>query len=134
MLIHIQSADPPAAGNVEVVQALIAAGADLEASSEAGTALVWAAGSGTAPVVAALLDAGASPAATAEGNISGVFMAAASGEHPPRRHNDLQHWFLRVTGLRLCASPAATAEGNVSGVFMAAASGEHLRQHNDLQN
>ncbi len=63
-----------------VVEALIAAGADLEAPSDAGTPLLWAAGSGAADVVAALLAAGAAPDALAEGHVSAVFMATASGD------------------------------------------------------
>ena len=63
-----------------MVEALIAAGADLEAPSVAGTALLWAAGSGAANVVAALLAAGAAPDALAEGHVSAVFMATASGD------------------------------------------------------
>lgn len=61
------------------MEALIQAGADLEVASDAGTPLLWAAGSGALDVVKALLVAGASPAAVADGNVSAVFMAAASG-------------------------------------------------------
>ncbi len=63
-----------------MVEALVAAGADLEAPSDAGTPLLWAAGSGAADVVAALLAAGAAPDALAEGHVSAVFMATASGD------------------------------------------------------
>ena len=62
-----------------MVEALVAAGADLEAPSDAGTPLLWAAGSGAADAVGALLRAGAAPNAVAEGHVSAVFMATASG-------------------------------------------------------
>ena len=68
------------AGNAAVIETLISAGAALEAQTDAGTPLLWAAGSGAVAAVAALLAAGAVPDACAEGNISAVFMAAASGE------------------------------------------------------
>jgi len=51
----------------------------LEAPTDAGTPLLWAAGSGAEAAVAALLAAGASPDAFAEGHVSAVFMATASG-------------------------------------------------------
>lgn len=68
-----------ATGNAAVVEALVEGGADVEAGSDAGPPLLWAAGSGSPATVAALLAAGASPAATAPGNVSAAFMAAASG-------------------------------------------------------
>ena len=62
-----------------MIEALIAAGAELEAPSDAGTPLLWAAGSGAADAVAALLQAGAGPNAVTEGHVSAVCMATASG-------------------------------------------------------
>lgn len=53
--------------------------ADLEAPSESGTPLLWAAGSGSCPVVTQLLDAGADPNAQTPEGVSAMLMAAAAG-------------------------------------------------------
>lgn len=71
------------------------AGAALEAPTDAGTPLLWAAGSGGTDAVAALLAAGASPEARAEGDVSAVFMATASGgtlSPEPRVHGLSLRW------------------------------------------
>ena len=68
------------AGSVAVVTALLEAGADLEAQSETGMPLHWAAGSSRLENLEALLAAGAEPnAKTAEG-VTATLMAAAIGE------------------------------------------------------
>lgn len=67
------------AGNAAVINALVGAGAHLEALTDVGTPLLWAAGSGSVDAVAALLAAGASPSARADGDVTAVFMATASG-------------------------------------------------------
>lgn len=66
------------------MEALLGAGADVEAASEAGPPLLWAAGSSAAgaAVVRALLAAGADVNARAAGGITALFMAAASGVLP----------------------------------------------------
>ena len=73
-------------GDVATVEALLGAGAPVEAASPAGTPLLWAAGSGNADAVRCLLDAGAEARAAApDGGMSGRPMRR--GSHccaPPR--------------------------------------------------
>jgi len=66
-----------------IVEALLDAGANLEAPSETGTPLLWAAGSGSQEVVGQLLAAGADPNARAADGVTAMLMAAASGPPPP---------------------------------------------------
>lgn len=52
----------------------------MEAPSESGTPLLWAAASGSAEVVAQLLHAGAYPDAQNADGVTSTLMAAAAGE------------------------------------------------------
>lgn len=78
---HIMTGNGCFAGNVEVVDALTAAGAALDATSPAGTPLLWAAGSGQAGTVRALLGKGCQRDAVTEDGVGAALMAAAMGEH-----------------------------------------------------
>ena len=60
---------------------LLENGAAVEAPSESGTALLWAAGSGSVEVVTQLLNAGANPDAQTSDGVSAALMAAAAGMH-----------------------------------------------------
>lgn len=74
--------DAAEAGDVERTKALIASGADLEATTRIGayTPLHLAAAAGRAGTVQALLDAGANPHATTEtGEVVALHFAAAAG-------------------------------------------------------
>ena len=58
---------------------LLEKGANVEAPSESGTALLWAAGSGSVDIVAQLLEKGADPDAQTLDGVSASLMAAAAG-------------------------------------------------------
>ena len=62
------------------MDALLSAGAALEAPSPAGTPLLWAAGSGQADTMQALLEHGCQRDAVTEDDVGAALMAAAMGE------------------------------------------------------
>jgi ankyrin repeat protein len=65
--------------DVAVVKRLLAAGADAEAATDAGTALHWAAGEGAAAALRALLEKGADANATNAQGLTPLILAAAHG-------------------------------------------------------
>ena len=69
-------------GNQKIVALLLEKGADVDAPSESGTALLWAAGSSSVEAVAQLLSAGANPDAQTPDGVTATLMAAAAGENP----------------------------------------------------
>lgn len=64
---------------MQVVEWLLENGSSVDSQSQAGTPLLWAAGSGQAAIVKALLRAGADPNAAAADGTSAVLLAAAAG-------------------------------------------------------
>lgn len=71
-----------------MIEALLEAGANVDAPSEAGTPLLWACGSGHTKAVRALLAAGADPNARSADGVGAMLMAAAAGKTPaPRLSN-----------------------------------------------
>ncbi len=71
------------AGNRAIVDALVTAGAALEAPSSAGTPMLWAAGSGQAETVEALLAHGCQRNVVTEDGVGAALMAAAMGKSLP---------------------------------------------------
>ena len=67
------------AGHLPVVEWLLENGAPVDALSEAGTPLLWAAGSGQQHVVKELLRAGANADALGTDGVSATLMASAAG-------------------------------------------------------
>ncbi|KAK9862761.1 hypothetical protein WJX84_006149 [Apatococcus fuscideae] len=68
-----------ASGDRAVVEALVEAGAALDAPSSAGTPFLWAAGSGQARTAQALLTLGCQPNVTTEDGVGAALMASAMG-------------------------------------------------------
>ncbi|KAK9828865.1 hypothetical protein WJX72_002461 [[Myrmecia] bisecta] len=100
-------------GSTEVLEALLAAGADVEAPSTPGTPLLWAAGSGKSDCVKALLAAGADPHATGDANVGTVLMATATGS------TDVVNALLAAG-----ANPNHAANGGVTALHAAAESSQ----------
>ena len=68
-----------ATGNRDIVALLVEKGAELDAPSESGTPLMWAAGSGHSEVVTELLESGADPNAQAPNGATAMILAAVAG-------------------------------------------------------
>lgn len=71
---------PNTAGSVAVVKLLLEHGASPDAACDAGSPVMWAAGSGKVATLQALLQAGADPNAAANSNVTPALAASAAGE------------------------------------------------------
>lgn len=67
-------------GNRDMVKLLLDRGANIEAPTESGTPLHWAAGSGSQEVVETLLVAGADPNVKTPDGVTAILMASAAGK------------------------------------------------------
>ena len=67
------------AGSVPVVKLLLEHGADANGPCDAGSPVMWAAGSGKTAALQALLQAGGDPNAAANSNVTPALAASAAG-------------------------------------------------------
>lgn len=75
-----------AAGSVAVVKLLLDHGADASAACDAGSPVMWAAGSGKSATLEALLQGGADPNTPGNSNVTAALAASAAGkEHRKKR-------------------------------------------------
>ena len=111
-------------GHMEVVKALLAAGADVGAKDEEWgmTALIWAAAQGHAEVVEALLAAGADIEAKDKlwGETALIKVAATEGQQPPSRGRAEVAGLLLVAG----ADVGATDQEGMTALLLVARNGD----------
>ena len=79
------------AGSVAVVKLLLEHGTDASAACDAGSPVMWAAGSGKSATLEALLQGGADPNTPGNANVTAVLAASASGKQPESNAN-IESW------------------------------------------
>ncbi len=73
------------AGSVAVVKLLLEHGADASAACDAGSPVMWAAGSGKSATLEALLQGGADPNTPGNANVTAALAASAAGKQPRKQ-------------------------------------------------
>ena len=71
-----------AAGSVAIVKLLLDHGADASAACDAGSPVMWAAGSGKSATLEALLQEGGDPNTPGNSNVTAALAASAAGTEP----------------------------------------------------
>ena len=81
------------AGSVAVVKLLLEHGADASAACDAGSPVMWAAGSGKSATLEALLQGGADPNTPGNANVTAALAASAAGTQFKKQcsHSEQDH-------------------------------------------